>query len=136
MLDLAKKDPAKVAEVGYEFTVVLPDGSETDAKVTVRGAQSATVKNHARKVYQEMKVRSDQAERRGKKPEELTLEDLEQMNAENAAMRIISWANVAENGEEVPFTKENAVRVMKAYPFLSEQVLEASNNVFNFPFRD
>lgn len=136
MLDLAKKDPAKVAEVGYEFTVVLPDGSETDAKVTVRGAQSATVKNHARKVYQEMKVRSDQAERRGKKAEELTLEDLEQMNAENAAMRIICWTNVAENGEEVPFTKENAVRVMKTYPFLSEQVLEASNNVFNFPFRD
>lgn len=136
MLDLSKKDPAKVAEIGFEFTVVLPDGSETDAKVTVRGAQSATVKNHARKVYQEMKVRADMAEKRGKKADELSLEDLEQMNAENAAMRVIGWTNVAENGAEIPFSKEAAVRIMKAYPFLSEQVLEASNNVFNFPFRD
>jgi len=132
MLDLSKKDPAKAADVGYTFEVLMPDGSKTDAKITVRGANSATVKNHARKIYQEYEVRKQQAKRRGKDVEEPSLDEAEEMIAEVAAVRIIGWEGIGENSKEVAFSKEEAVRIMKTYPFIREQVMEASDNIFLF----
>lgn len=132
MFDIKKNDPAVAAEVGFTFNIVLPDGTKTDATVTVRGANSPTVKNFSRKVFQEFQVKKEQAKRRNREPEDMTLEEAEQLAAESAANRCISWKGIAEDGVEVEFSKTNAVRVMLSYPFLREQVMEASDNVFNF----
>jgi hypothetical protein len=132
MFDLKKNDPAKAAEVGYTLDLTLPDGTKTDAKITVRGANSPAVKNHARRVYQEFKVKEQQAKRRGKEPEDLTLEEAEDMAAEAAAVRVIGWVGIAEDGKEIQFTKDEAERIMKAYPFIREQVMDASDSIFNF----
>ena len=132
MFDLKKNNPAVQAEVGFKFTVTLPDGSKTDAAVTVRGANSPVVKNHSRKIFQEFKVKEQQAKRRGREPEELTLEEAEELAAEAAAVRIMDWDGFSEDGKPVKFSKEEALRLMKEYPFLREQVMEASDNIFNF----
>ena len=132
MLDLKKNDPAKAAEVGYTFTVTMPDGSETDAKITVRGANSPTVRNYSRRIYQEFKQKEQQAKRRGREVEDMTLEEAEQLSAEAAAVRVIGWTGIAEDGAELKFTQEEAQRVFKAYPFIREQVMEHSDNIFNF----
>jgi len=132
MFDLKKNDPAKAAEVGYTFTVVLPDGSETDAKITVRGANSAVVKNYSRRIYQEFKQREQQAKRRGREPEDLTLEEAEKLSAEAAAVRVIAWEGIAEDGKEIKFSETEAERIFKEYPFIREQVMTESDNVFNF----
>ena len=132
MLDLKKNDPAKAAEVGYTFTVVMPDGTETDAKITVRGANSAIVKNYSRRIYQEFKQREIQAKRRGREPDELTLEEVERLAAESAAVRVIDWQGIAEDGKELKFSREEAERVFREYPFIREQVMTESDNVFNF----
>lgn len=132
MLDLKKNDPAKAAEVGYTFNVVLPDGTETDAKITVRGSNSAVVKNHSRRIYQEFKQREQQAKRRGRDPEELTLDEAEKLAAEAASIRVIDWVGIAEDGKEIKFSQAEAERVFKEYPFIREQVMTESDNVFNF----
>lgn len=132
MLDLAKNDPSKQAEAGYTFNVVLPDGSQSDAKITVRGVNSPIVKNYIRRVYQEFKVKEQQAKRRGREVEDPTPEEAEQFAAESAAIRIIGWEGIGEEGKEIKFSKEEAERILKAYPFLRDQVMEASDNIFNF----
>lgn len=131
MFDIAKQNPVKAAEAGYEFEVVLPDGSKTDFKITVRGDNSPVVKNYSRRMYQEMKVQEQQAKRRGKEWE-LDLDEAEEMAAEAAAVRVISWEGLAEDGEVVPFSKEKAISLFKEHSWLRDQVLEASQNPFHF----
>lgn len=130
--DFEKNNPETQAELGYEFEVLMPDGSKTGAFITVRGAMSATVKNYSRKKYQEFKVRDQQAKRRGRDPEDMSLDEAEDLAAESATERIIDWKGIAEGSKEVKFSKDEAKRLMKKYAFMREQVMEASDNVFNF----
>lgn len=131
MFDLKKNDPAVAAEVGFTFDVMLPDGTKTEAQVTVRGSNSPVVKNYTRKLYQELKVKEQQAKRRGKEYE-MDLEEAEELSAQGAAARIIGWKGFAEDGKEVKFSKEEAERLMLTYPWLRTQVEEASENIYNF----
>jgi hypothetical protein len=132
MLDLAKQNPADAAEAGYEMTIVMPDGTDTDAKIKIRGVMSTVVKNYSRKVFQEMQMKEKMAKRRGKEPEEPTLEELEEMASKAAAVRIISWSNISEDGKEIKFSKEAAEDLMKRFSWIREQVLQASDDVTNF----
>lgn len=132
MLDLVKNNPADKAEAGYEFTVVLPDGTETDAKIKVRGQNSPVVKAFGRKTFKEIQMREQRAKRTGKQEEEMTLEEAEEFAARAAAVRVIGWSGIAEDGKEVVFSKDEAERIFLAYPFIREQVMEESNNILNF----
>jgi hypothetical protein len=131
-LDLIKNDPAALAETGYTFTLCLPDGSETDAKLTVRGVNSPAVKNYSRKVYQEFKTREQAAKRRGRDPEELSLEDAEELAVNSAAVRLIGWEGIEENGKPVKFEKEEVKRILTQYPFIRENVMKESDEILNF----
>ena len=131
--DLAKHNYTEIAEAGYEFELKLPGtGEGTGAFITVRGDQSRTVKAFGRKKYSEFKLREQQAKRRGKDVEDMTLEEAEELSVESAVVRIISWKNITEAGKEVPFTKENAERILKEYPFIKDQILEEAGNLLNF----
>lgn len=133
MFDLSKNNLAETAEVGFEFELKMPGTQAgTGAFVTVRGDQSKTVKNYARKKYQELKVREQAARRRGKDPEDLTLDEAEEMAVEAAVIRLISWKGLGEAGKELPFTKENAERVLKDHPWIREQVMEEASQLLNF----
>ena len=131
MFDIVKQNPVAAAEIGHEFRVALPDGTKTDFKITVRGDNSPVIKNHSRRVYQEMKAQEQQAKRRGKEWE-LVLDEAEDMSAEAAAVRVIGWKGSAEDGKEVPFSKEKAKELFKEHSWLRDQVLEAAQNPFNF----
>jgi hypothetical protein len=132
MFDLSKNNPADVAEAGYEFKVMLPDGTETDIKIKVRGVHSPVVKAFGREVLKEMKMKEEAAKRRNKLPEDMTIEEAEDFAVRAAIVRTISWQNIGEDGQEIPFTKENAQRIYLKYPWIREQVMEQSNDVFNF----
>jgi len=129
--DIKKNNPADLAESGFEFEAVLPSGEKTGIKIKVRGENSPVVKNHSRRIYQEMKMREQQAKRRGKEYE-LDLDEAEEMSAEAAAVRVISWSGIEEDGKEVKYSKEEAKRIFMEHSWLKEQVLENSNNIFNF----
>jgi hypothetical protein len=129
--DLVKNSPADSAEAGFEFEITTPAGEKTGIKIKVRGDQSPAVRNHGRRVYQEIKMKEQQAKRRNKEYE-LDLDEAEEMSAEAAAVRTISWSGVVEDGKEVKFSKEEAKRIYMAYEWIRSQVIEQSSNVFNF----
>jgi hypothetical protein len=131
--DLSKNNYGEAAEAGYTFELKLPGtGEGTDAFITIRGDQSKTVKAYARKKYAEFKLKETQARRRGKEAEDMTLEEAEDLAVEAAVVRVIGWKGIAENGKDVPFTKENAERIFKDHPWIREAVTEEAGQILNF----
>jgi hypothetical protein len=131
--DLNKNNFADAAEAGYEFELLLPGTQEpTGAFITVRGDQSKTVKAYARKKYAEFRLREQQAKRRGKDVEEMTIEEAEELSIESAIVRVIGWKGISEGKVEVAFTKENAERIFAAHPWIKDAVMEESSQLLNF----
>ena len=134
MLNLSARNPATVSEVGYEFTVEMPDGTLTDAKIKVRGGMSKAVTQYGRKMFAEAQAKEKMLKRQGKE-DTLNLEQLEEAACKSAVIRIISWSGLGiEEGKELPLTPENAEMIMKEYPFIREQVIKNSEDLSNFRF--
>lgn len=132
MFDLSKQDPGLKAEAGYEFVLELPDGTPTDVKIKVRGAMSKVVQSHQRQLYREKQLKDKMAARKNKLAEDPTIEELEEMTSRAAAVRVISWSGLAEDGKEIPFSKENAEDLFQRYGWIRHQVLEVSDDLTNF----
>lgn len=132
MFDLEKNNLSKAAEAGYKFELLVPGTDEpTGAFITVRGAQSKKVKEHAKKKYQELKQREVMARRKGK-DDELSLAEAEELAIETAIVRIIDWEGLGEGGVAIPFNQENAERVLKEHPWIREQIMNESDQLLNF----
>ena len=131
-LNLSVLNVSEVSESGIDIELVHPaTGEGLDAWVRVRGKDSRTVQNHARKVVNDMQKREKIA--RGKnKDADMSIEELEMLAVERAVIRIISWRGIEEDGQPVPFTVENATRVLKDNPWIREQVLENSDDLTEF----
>lgn len=133
MLDLKVTNLAESAEAGFEFELLLPESKDkTGGFITVRGSQSPTVRNYSKRKWNEYNVKVQQAKRKGKEVEEMTLDEAEDLAIENAVNRIISWRGIGEAGVEIPFTKENAETVLRKHSWIREQVMEESDNLMNF----
>lgn len=132
MFDIAKVNLSEKAESGYEFQVKLPNGEATDFYIKVRGTGSPKVKAYGRKVFAQMQARDQQARKKNRDPEPITLDEAEEMAVDSAVIRIIDWRGLAEDGKEVKFSEENARRIMKELDWVRSQVLEESELVSNF----
>lgn len=131
-LDLVKTNIAAEAEAGYEFELLHPaTGEGTGGFIKVRGSNSKTVQNHARKVVTEMQKRERLAKSKNKEVD-YSLDELEDMSIDRAVVRIISWRGITEDDKEVPFTKENAERILKEHSWIKEAVFENSDDLLNF----
>ena len=127
--DLSKKNLAEIAEAGYEFELRIPGSNEkTGAFVKVRGDQSKIVKAYIRKKFDEVNTRNN-SKRKGN---DITLEEAEEMAVEAAVVRIIDWKGIEEDGKPVPFTKENATRILTEHSWIREQVQEEASEQLNF----
>lgn len=129
--DILNQDYSKSAEVGYSFELILPDGSVSDAKLTVIGDLSATVQNYVKRKYKEIKSQVDAAKRRNKDWEP-TLEEATEDAIEGALVRLVGWEGFTENGKKVEFSKEKAKEVLTQHSWIREQIYEESKNVVNF----
>ena len=129
--DLIKTNLAEMAETGYEFEVKLPDGSPTDFYITVRGTQSPKVKAYSKKVFNQMQIKEQQMKRKGREVE-FNLEDAEDLAVESAAIRIVAWRGLEEDGKEVKPTEENLKRIMREQDWIRSQVLDESDIAANF----
>jgi hypothetical protein len=130
--DLAKNNLSVAADVGFEFELKMPTGDATGAFITVRGEESKTVKNFGRNKYKEFQQKQQQARRRGKDADDLTLEEAEDMAIETAVVRVMDWRGITDGGVEVPFSKEAATRIFKEHSWIREQVMEESSQILNF----
>ena len=129
--DIITQNYSSAAEVGYSFELILPDGSVSDAKLTVIGDLSATVQNYVKRKYKEIKSQVDQAKRRNKDWEP-TLEEATEDAIEGALVRLVGWEGFTENGKKVEFSKEKAKEVLTQHSWIREQIYEESKNVVNF----
>ena len=131
-LNLSVLNVSEVSESGIDIELVHPaTGEGLDAWVRVRGKDSRTVQNHARKVVNDMQKREKIAKGKNKDAD-LSIEELEMLAVERAVVRIISGRGIEEEGQPVPFTVENATRILKDNPWIREQVLENSDDLTGF----
>ncbi len=131
-LNLNVLNVSEVSEAGIEFELVHPaTGEGLDAWIKVRGEKSRTVQNHARKVVTEMQKREKVAKGKGK-DNDLSIEELESLAIDRAIVRIISWRGIQEDGQDIPFTRENAEKVLKEHPWIREAVMEESEDLNEF----
>lgn len=129
--DIVKTNLAEKAEAGFEFEVKLPDGSPTDFFITVRGTQSPKVKAYSKKVFNQLQIKEQQAKRKGKE-NDFSLEDAEDMAVASAAVRIVSWRGLLEDGKVVEFNEDNASRIMRELDWVRSQVLDEADIAANF----
>lgn len=129
--DLKTQDYSASAESGYTFELQLPDGTMSDATLTILGDLSPTVKNFGKRKYKEFKQQQEAAKRRGKEWE-LSLDDAEIESIEAALVRLIGWDGITEGGKKVEFSKEKAQETLKAHSWIREVIMSESNNVGNF----
>ena len=131
-LNLSVLNVSEVSESGIDIELVHPaTGEGLDAWVRVRGKDSRTVQNHARKVVNDMQKREKIAKGKNRDAD-MSIEELEMLAVERAVVRIISWRGIEEDGQPVPFTVENATRILKDNPWIREQVLENSDDLTGF----
>lgn len=130
--DLAKNNLSVAADVGFEFELKMPTGDSTGAFITVRGEESKTVKAFGRSKYKEFQQKQQQARRRGKDADDLTLEEAEDMAIDTAVVRVMDWRGITDGGVAVPFSKEAAARIFKEHSWIREQVMEESSQILNF----
>jgi len=129
--DIQKQDFSQAAELGFTFNLMLPDGTESDAKLTILGELSPTVKNYGKKKFKEFKQQNEAAKRRGKEWEP-SLDEAEELSIEAALVRLINWDGFTENGKKIEFSKEKAEAVLKQHSWIREVIMQESSNVQNF----
>lgn len=134
--NISKQDYSKSASLGFSFNLVLPDGQESDAKLTVIGDLSPEVQNYSKKKYKELNLKIKQAEGKNKKYDP-SLEDLEDDAVAGALVRLVGWEGITETDakdKEVPvtFTKEKAEEILRQHPWIREQIYKESGEVSNF----
>lgn len=129
--DVVKQNYSKAAEEGYTFDLILPDGSDAGAKLTILGDLSTTVQNFSKQKYKEFKTRVDQLKRKNKEFD-ISLEAAEEEAIESALVRLVGWEGITENGKEVKFSKEAAENILRIHPWIRDQIFEEAANVSNF----
>lgn len=131
-MELNNLNLAAAADDGYDLVLQHPiTGEDLDGIIRVRGDKSRQVQAFSRKRVTELQKRERLQKGKGKDTD-LSIEELEQMHIESGIARVISWKNIKKDGEDLPFTKENAETVFKDYPWILEQTLEASSELLNF----
>jgi hypothetical protein len=131
-LDLSVTNLPEIHESGYEFEIVHPGTKEPlGAFVKVRGDMSKVVKAHLRKRFNELQLQAKVAKRRNQEIE-TSLDEYEDLTIADAIVRIIGWKGIQEGGKDVAFTPENADRILRAHPWIREQIQEAATEVINF----
>jgi len=127
-MELTNYNLAEQAEAGFDLKLRHPVTDETlDGVITIRGDESKAVQRYNRQRFVEIQRRD-----KNKNAADYTPAEYEDMNIENAIVRVISWKNIKKNGEDLPFTKENATEIFRDYPWIRAQVTEASADLLNF----
>lgn len=131
--NIEKMDYSKSASEGYSFNLVLPDGTESDAKLTVIGDMAPEVQNYSKKMYKELNLKMKQAKGKGKDFDP-SLEELEDDAIQGALIRLIGWDGFTEGDKDTPvkFSKEKAEEILRQHSWIREQIYKEAAEVSNF----
>lgn len=131
--DFVTNNPAKVAEAGYTFELITPNGEvHPDIKFTVRGALSPEVQKYIRTLRNQWKMREKAAKNRKQEVEDLTDAELDDYGVRSALARLIGWEGVKRDGVVVPYSKEAAEQLLTENAWLRDIIVGESENALNF----
>jgi hypothetical protein len=126
-------DEVAACEQGYEFEAKKADGSGTGFFITVRGTESKQIQDAIAKKINSERSKAFIAERSGKPQQPSQFENDISEGFELTVLRIISWRGIVDSkGNEVPFSKEEGIRVLSKFRSLAGQITEASSDLTNF----
>ena len=118
-MDLTKYNVTAAADNGADLELVDPITGDALEGVTIRllGTDSAAYRNYARDMQR--KRMEKLAKSRNRKPD---FSVSEQEEAEMLAICTVGWAGLEEDGEELKFSHDAAVKLYMDYPWIKEQV--------------
>lgn len=115
-------DTLSAAEKGFTYTYTDWDGNDTDVKIDVIGVGS--------RIYNQAKAKIEAAEVKAKSKGKALDDDVaNDMWVDLLAKCTKGWVNVEDDGKEIVFSYENAVKMYTAYPTLRNQVLGAIHDI-------
>jgi hypothetical protein len=132
IFNFTQRSLSKIAEVGVDVKVLLPDGTDTGAVIKVRGDQSPAVRAYGRQLFQEYQMKNKAAKSRGRDPEDMSLEEAEEMAVTAAVIRTISWSGIGGDNGEIPFSEAAAKKLYTDEPWIKDLVMEAAADAFRF----
>jgi hypothetical protein len=110
------------SEKGFEMQIELPDGTETDETITVRGADSKKFRGAQATANR----KNMDLVRKGKlKPDQLAVKQMEN-HVELLASLVVSWSF------ELPCTKPNVLDFLTKSPQIQEQIDSVAGDRRNF----
>lgn len=141
-LDLAEK-----AEVPFEFELEHPETKDgLGVFVSVIGAESDTFLAYVRQEGNKARKRAFAAQRKGKQDDEpSTMEEDEDAILRAVAVCIVGWRTVREGasepvihwgGERIECNHANAVKWLRKFRWVREQVNKATGDLANFLPKD
>lgn len=138
--NFGEADLAKITEEAQEFELLF-DGNPTGVFLSVRGYQSATVRDQVRKAANVARKRAFEADRKGKNAPIRLIEDDEAEGIHMTAALLTGWRTVIdgkskpviyENGREIEFSADAAETWMRTYDWVIPQITEFAGDVGNF----
>lgn len=130
VVDLSSIDTVKGANEGFDVQIYHPGTNEDlGISITVLGKDSDEFQKISR---QHSKKRMAKITKGGFRGATIPLEEIEQDALELLAAVTKAWKNVVVDGNDLPFTKENAVAIYERFPWIKEQVDVAIGDRSNF----
>lgn len=124
-MDLNQLQTVTSHDEGAECNILSPiDGSKTDVFIKIKGADSKVWRS-AKKTQMSQII----AARADDKMDDL---DYESMDAEALAEATISWRGITKDGKPYGFSKENALKLYKESPAVTNQLLAFIEQRANF----
>jgi hypothetical protein len=126
-VDILSFDAVAESEIGFDLILKDTNGNETGVILVIIGKNADAVTNWQRREFNKLQREASMAQRRGKEPPQMTIEELRDYNMQNAVLRVRGWKNVTQE-----FSPELLKKVIERNPHFLDQIIEASDDVGNF----
>ena len=127
-MDLKQLDTKTASNEGRECVIKHPDtGLDTDIKITLAGMDSDLFQEMNDDLKREVREKL----KRGKEFE-LTPDEERDRDYERMVKATLGWSGVQEDGVDLPFSPDTALRVYREIPVIFRQVLAFVGGEANF----
>lgn len=124
MINLEDFDLTTDAERGFDLTLKDPyTGKSTDVVFSVIGSDSRAYRSAKAEAFRaNLKTAREDGEQ----------EDADELNARIYAKCVRNWEGLSLKGQPLEYSPENALTVLKRFPWISDQIAAAVENRLNF----
>ena len=132
-VDLGLFDTVAACNKGVEIELLHPRTLEpTGAFVTLLGRDSDVFRNALKRKVDAEKARLVLARKRGVDPEVKSADEEEAEGVDLLTKCVVGWRGLYENGEEFPYTPDNARALLMRSPEIRRQIDKAVADLANF----